>query len=101
MFGNLMNKLQGSQDDLKKRMDYILVDGQSVGGQVKVVCTGNKEIKQVWIHEELLKSGDKEEIEDLVLVATNRALEKANQIFEDEMKNLAKDLLPGMGGLFG
>ncbi len=100
MFGNLMGKLQDSQEDMKKRMDNILVDGIAGGGQVKVVCTGNKEIKQVWIDEDLVKSGDKDAIEELTVVAVNRALEKAGQIYEDEMKNMAKDLLPGMGSMF-
>jgi len=39
---------------------------------------------------------DKEQIEDLTLLAINRALENAEKVYEAEMKNVAKGMLPGM-----
>lgn len=100
MFGNLMDKLESAQTDIKERLDRILVDGQAEGGLVKVVSTGNKEIKQVWIDESLINEGDKEAIEELTMVAINRALEKAEKVNSDEMQSAAKNIMPNMPGLF-
>lgn len=98
MFGNLMDKIQNAQSDIKTRLDAILVDGQAEGGMVKVVASGNSEIKQILIDPSLME--DKEAIEELVLVATNKALEKAREIHDEQMKGVAKDLMPGMPNLF-
>lgn len=101
MFGNLMDKLQGAQADMNQRLANILVDGQADNGNVKVVVSGLKEVKQVFISDELFAAGDKEAIEDLVLVAINKAMEKAEEINSAEMKSIAGNMMPGMAGLFG
>ena len=95
MFGNLMDKLQGAQQDVKKRLDNILVDGQAEGGKIKVVASGNKEIRQIFIDEDFFAQSDKEAIEDLVMVAVNKALKNAEEVSAREMQSIAKDLLPG------
>ena len=95
MFGNLMDKLKDAQLDVKTRLDGILVDGQAEGGKIKVVASGNKEIRQILIDEELFAESDKEAIEELVMIAVNKALEKAEEVNAHEMQSVAKDLLPG------
>jgi len=86
MFGNLMDKLETSHTNIKERLDNILVDGQADEGLVKVVSTGNKEIKQVWIDESLVKEGNRKIIEELTMTAINRALEKADEVKATELK---------------
>ena len=44
-----------------------------------------------------IKEGDKEQIEDLCILAINRALEQAEKVYEAEMKDIAKGMLPGIG----
>jgi hypothetical protein len=53
------------------------------------------------IADELLKNQDKTELEDLLIVAINKTLEKARQTQEAEMAKVAQGMLPGFGGLFG
>jgi len=102
MFDGLINKMQGAQGEIKEKLERILLDGQAEGGKVKVVVNGNSLVKQIHIDEDFAKEADKEELEDLILVATNKALEKAKSIFETEMASAAKDMLPpgGIPGLF-
>ena len=98
MFGNMMDKLQEMKqkmEETKKRLDAITVTGEAANGQIKVMATGNRKIKSVSISE-VIKNADKEELEDQLTVALNRALEQAEKINEAEMAGAAKGMLPGM-----
>ena len=104
MFGDLMNKMKMAQEESKEKLARILVDGQAEGGGVKVVVNGNREVKQVYFTPEFWEQADKEEVEELTMMALNRALEKAEAMYTEEMTGVAKGMMPnipGMGGLFG
>jgi len=103
MFGDLsdmMGKLKEAQQQIeatKKRLDTVIVDGQSAEGKIKIAVTANREIKSIVIDDSLL--GDKEELEDYLILALNKALEKANTLHEAEMAAAAKNGLPNIPGL--
>jgi len=103
MFGDLsdmMGKLKEAQQQIeatKKRLDTVIVDGQSAEGKIKIAVTANREIKSIVIDDSLL--GDKEELEDYLILALNKALEKANTVHEAEMAAAAKNGLPNIPGL--
>jgi hypothetical protein len=102
MFGDLsgmMAKLKEAQQKIeatKLRLNTILIDGEAGNGLVKVTVTANRTIKNITISEELT---DKEEIEDLLVIALNKALEKANSISEAELAAAAKDGMPNIPGM--
>lgn len=98
MFGKLQ-ELKNKMDEIKNRLDHIIVAGEAGSGKVKISVTGNRKIKSVEIDPSLL-SGDREELEELIVVATNRALEQAEVINEAEMRSAAGGLLPNLPGLF-
>lgn len=96
--GNMMKKLQEMQlkvEETKARLDTILVEGEAGGSKVKVIITGNREIKQINIANDLA-SYEKEELEDLLILAINNAIKNAEQVNESEMKAVAGGMLPGM-----
>lgn len=95
----MMGKLQEMKqktDEVKMRLANIQVEGTAENGKVRVVSDGNRKIVEIRISDELLQAGDKEEIEELSLLAVNRALEKAEKVSESEMQDIAKGFLPGM-----
>jgi DNA-binding YbaB/EbfC family protein len=95
MFGNMMDKLQEMQrivEESKRKLDSISVEGKAEG--VVVEMTGNRKVKNVRIAS--LDDLDKEDLEDLLTVAFNRALEQADKIHESEMANGARGIIPGM-----
>lgn len=105
MFGNgdmgeMMAKLQEMQsaaEESKKKLETINVQGKSPDGNIRFVMDGNRKLKEVtFIDETLLKPENKEEIEDMLVIAFNRALEEAEHVNEQEMRNSASGLLPGM-----
>ncbi|MFC3199250.1 YbaB/EbfC family nucleoid-associated protein [Parapedobacter deserti] len=100
MFDKLMEARQRAEE-IKKRLDNITVIGEVEGGLIKVIATANKEVTAVSIDQEFLSDAGKEELEELLVVAVNKALKQADNISQTEMQGAAKDMLGGLGGLFG
>lgn len=100
MLGDLFSKLQEAQQKMqegKQKLGDVVVDGEAGNGMVKVSVTGNREVKTISIDNQLLAPDKKEELEDLLVTALNRALKNAEQAFEEEMKGLAGGMLGGLG----
>lgn len=100
MFDKLM-AAQQQAEEIKKRLDTISVFGEVEGGAIKVTATANKAITAIEIDEEFYKQADKEEIEELLLTAVNKALTQAEQVSAAEMQAATQSMLGGLGGMFG
>lgn len=98
MFDKLF-QAQQKAEEVKKRLDSISVFGEVEGGKVRVVASASKEIREVAIDAEFLKQADKEELEELLVVALNKALQQAENVSQAEMQVVSQDLLGGLGGL--
>ena len=88
-------------EEVKNKLETISVMGEAGSGKVKVIATGNRKIKELLIVDELLSPESKEELQDLLVVAINRALETAENVSESEMRSVMSSRVPGLGGLFG
>lgn len=98
-----MGKLQDMKqqmDEIKARLDTITVEGEAGNGAVKITVTGNRKIKGVKISD-TLANADREELEDLLIIALNKAIENADKVNESEMQGAAMGVMPMMKGLFG
>ncbi|MES2455090.1 MAG: YbaB/EbfC family nucleoid-associated protein [Bacteroidota bacterium] len=100
MFDKLM-AAQQKADEIKKRLDTISVYGEVEGGKIRVTATANKLLTAIAIDEDFYKQADKEELEELLLTAVNKALNQAEQVSAAEMQNMTKDMFGGLGGMFG
>ncbi len=100
MFDKLLQARQKAEE-IKKRLDAVTVEGEAEGGKIKVTASGNKQINTISIDEEFLRSADKEELEELLVVAVNKAMEQAESIHQSEMQALSQNMLGGLGNLFG
>jgi DNA-binding protein YbaB len=100
MFDKLM-AAQQMADEIKKRLDTVFVYGEVEGGAIKVTSTANKAITAIEIQDEFFKQADREELEELLLTAVNKALTQADQVSAVEMQAATKDMLGGLGGMFG
>jgi DNA-binding protein YbaB len=92
---------QQKADEAKLRLDSISVTGTAEGGKISVIANANKVIKAITIDSEFFKEADKEEIEELITIAVNKALEKAENVSQAEMAAVTKDMFGGLGGMFG
>jgi len=97
MFGDMMGKLQAMQAEMEKsklRLNDITVVGEAENGLVTIEMTGNRVVKSVKISDDIIN--DKEALEDLTMLAFNRALEKADNVNNTEVQGAAKGFIPGM-----
>lgn len=86
--------------DVKKRLDGITVTGSAEGGKITITANGNKVIQSVSIDEELLQDADKEQLEELLVIAINKTMEQAENVSQSEMAAMTKEMFGGLGGLF-
>ncbi|WP_310560098.1 YbaB/EbfC family nucleoid-associated protein [Flavobacterium sp.] len=100
----MMGKLRDTQqkiEETKKRLDSVLIDEQSSDGLFKVTLTANNQVKSVTIDDALL--GDKEQLEDYIILVMNKAIEKAIKVNQAELDAVAKvdmPMIPGMEDMF-
>lgn len=98
MFDKLL-QVQQKAAEIKRRLDDVSVTGEAEGGKIKVIANGNKLITSVDIDPDFLASADKEELEELLAVAINKAIEQAENAHQSEMQAMSQDMLGGLGGL--
>ena len=96
---NLMKQAQKMQEEMQKVQDklaLINVEGTAGGGMVKVVANCKQEIQSVSIEPEVIDAEDKEMLEDLIIAATNQALQNAQNRANEEMQSVTGGMnLPG------
>lgn len=96
MFGNM----EEMQKQLKVKLSTIIVQAEAGDGAIVVAANANREITNISIKKDALDWEDTEQVEDLLMVAANRALQLAGEQEAMESQNMLKEMLPpGMGGL--
>jgi len=98
MFGNLLGDLQAKQAAMQEKLATITVDAEAGDEAVRVSASADLRIVNIKIDAAKMDTSDPEALEDLLLVAVNRALEAAKARAAVETNNLLKDMMP-MGGL--
>ena len=99
MFDKLF-EVQAKAGEVKQRLDNVTVTGTAEGGKISVTATGNKIIQSINIDADFFKDADKEEIEELMVIAINKAMEQADNVSQTEMAAMTKEMFGGLGGLF-
>jgi nucleoid-associated protein EbfC len=98
--GNILKQAQAMQEQMAKIQEQAATktaNGTAGGGIVTVTANGAMQIVSVAIDPEVIKGGDVEMVQDLVVAATNEALRKAKELMEAEMKALTGGMkLPGL-----
>lgn len=93
----MLEKLQQLQEQMSRVQDDLAtqsVTEESGGGVVKVTANGKLQILKVEIEKEVIDPNDKEMLEDLVVAAINRALDRARELADSTMSDAARSMLP-------
>lgn len=89
-----IQKMQADMAKIQAELENKTINEESGGGMVKVTANGKKEIISITIDEEIVKSGDKEMLEDLIVAGVNKALQSAGKMAEEEMATVTKGMIP-------
>jgi nucleoid-associated protein EbfC len=92
-------QLQSKMKAMQAELEQIEVEGLSGGGLVKVRLTAKMETKAVEIDPSLLKSEEREVLQDLIVAALGDAHRKAEATMQEKMQALTGglNLPPGLG----
>ena len=98
-----LGEMQKRMEAAQKALSEASFDGAAANGLVKVVMTGNGELKSLVIDPSVM-SEDSETLADLVIVATRQAFEAKEKQAKEKLAGMASGLLPlgmklpGFGG---
>lgn len=91
----MMGQLQKLQEQLQQAQDQLALETVTYtagGGAIKVVMTGDQRCQSIAIDAELLKDGDVEMVQDLVLAAVNGALDASRSLAAERLGPLSSGL---------
>jgi nucleoid-associated protein EbfC len=89
----MMKQAQQMQDEMQREMGKLRVEASAGGGVVSVAMNGAKELLDLKIDPEAVKSGDVEMLQDLIVAAVNEASRKADEAIKGKLGSK----LGGMG----
>jgi len=87
----LMQKAQELQTRMKEMQETassLTVEAQSGGGMVRVVVDGTLRLRKIEIDAAIVAANDKSMLEDLILVAVNDGMARAQKMLAEEMSKL-------------
>ena len=109
MFGNLgdmmgmmgkMKEIQSRMKTAQEQLGTLSATGESGAGLVRATVNGQKLLTSLTIDPDLFKSADdREMLQDLVVAATNKAMENIEPIIKAHLQQATEGLLPNIPGL--
>lgn len=94
---NLMRQMQNRLNKLQEELASETVEASAGGGVVKAVVSGQQKLVSVVIDPAVVDSDDLEMLQDLVVVAVNDALGKAQELAARRLSSLTGGLkIPGL-----
>ncbi len=87
----LMQQAQALQERMKEMQEAAsskTVEAQSGGGMVRVVVDGTMRVRKIEIDPAIVAANDKSMLQDLILVAINDGMARAQKMLADEMGKL-------------
>lgn len=95
MFGDLFGNLQKQQEDLQQKLAGMSVEAESGDGAIVVQASADLQIHNIRLDPAKLDLSDREQLEDLLVIAVNRALDAARATAAAETNNLLQGMMPG------
>lgn len=97
---NVIKQAQKMQEEMEKvqsELEEKTVEASAGGGMVEVSMSGKKEILSIKIKPEVVDPEDIETLEDLIMVAVNDAVKKADDMMTEGMSAVTGGInIPGL-----
>ena len=96
----MMKQAKKMQEQMMKAQEELatkIVEGNAGGGVVTVTVNGHKKVLNIIIKPEAVDPDDIEMLQDLVITAVNDAMNKADELANNDMSKLTGGMkLPGL-----
>lgn len=93
--GGMMQQMQRLQEQLMRTQEELAQETlihSAGGGAIKITLTGDQRIQAVEIDPDLIKDGDVEMLQDLILTAVNGALDASRALAAERLGPLSGGL---------
>jgi nucleoid-associated protein EbfC len=91
-------KMQGDMQRIQEELAQRSYEASTAGGAVKAIVGGDGELKSLILSPDLVKEGDTEMLQDLIVTAIREATDKSKKEAAQEMGKLTAGLgIPGLG----
>ena len=94
----MLQQLQGLQQEMLEAQEEIAEEtftATAGGGIITAAVTGDRRLKEIAIEPEVVDPDDVEMLQDLIVVAVNKAMEKIDEATSERMA----DFTAGLGGI--
>ncbi|MBX7146306.1 MAG: YbaB/EbfC family nucleoid-associated protein [Alphaproteobacteria bacterium] len=85
-------QIQNKMSEMQNELDKMEVTGSAGGGMVQIVISGKNNVRSIQIDPQLLKSEEKEILEDLIVAAFQDAKTKVEALASAEMAKITGGL---------
>lgn len=90
-------RMQKKLEQVREEAAQKTVEGTAGGGMVVVTANGKNEVQSVQIDKEVVNPDDVEMLQDLIVAATNQAMQRANEMMQEELSKVTGGMpLPGL-----
>jgi nucleoid-associated protein EbfC len=99
---NMLGKVKDIQAKMKEAQESlgsIIETGEAGAGMVRATVNGKKQLLKIEIDEDLIKPEDREVIQDLVVAATNKAMENIEDKIKEHLQKATQGVLPNIPGM--
>ena len=93
-----MQALMQQAQQLQEKLQQTVIEASAGGGSVTVKMNGQKKVLSVAIDPEIVKSGDLEMLQDLLVAAVNEGSRKVDETLQSNLGGMLGGMLGG-GGL--
>lgn len=90
----LQEKLKETEQNLKTKV----LTAESGAGLVRVTMNGERKVTAIEIDPTLFDERDRDMLKDLIIAATNKAIEDMGQVIKEEMAKASQGILPEIPG---
>nr|WP_320114216.1 YbaB/EbfC family nucleoid-associated protein [uncultured Desulfuromonas sp.] len=98
--GNMMKQAQQMQQKMARIQEEVAkqeIEASAGGGMVTVVVNGKQDVLSIKIDPSVVDPQDVDMLQDLILVATNEAVRKSQDLMQQEMSKLTGGMnIPGL-----
>jgi DNA-binding YbaB/EbfC family protein len=93
-------RMKAKMEKVQAEVGARTFEGTAGGGMVVVTANGKNQIVSVKIEKEVVNADEVEMLQDLIVAATNQAVQRATETMQEEVGKITGGMMGGIPGVF-